>query len=173
MYSDVPRSMGLAEERGRASGRFGGNPCQRRFRGRIGVRREIFLVRNIMRSLNIVVCCLLSLALTGMAQAEVVNVDFNGAGLLYFAAYSTIAETCERKLVMQDALVEGREWARCTSTVARDIFYYRNLNLGEELVVTLRHFTREGDRYLLHSELASKTDRAKLADVFTVKMAIG
>ena len=63
--------------------------------------------------------------------------DYNGAGLLYFAAYPTIADTVERKLVHELGLgaPRGRDWALATSPVRRDVFYYGNLPLGESLVV--------------------------------------
>jgi probable biosynthetic protein (TIGR04098 family) len=65
--------------------------------------------------------------------------DYNGAGLLYFAAYPTIADTAERKLVHELGLGAPRlhDWALATSPVQRDVFYYSNLPLGESLVVEL------------------------------------
>jgi probable biosynthetic protein (TIGR04098 family) len=65
--------------------------------------------------------------------------DYNGAGLLYFAAYPTIADTAERKLVHELGLgaPRARDWALATSPVQRDVFYYGNLPLGEALVVEL------------------------------------
>jgi probable biosynthetic protein (TIGR04098 family) len=70
--------------------------------------------------------------------------DYNGAGLLYFAAYPTIADTAERRLVMRLGL-GGRatgapDWALATSPVRRDVFYYGNLLLGEALFVELLAF---------------------------------
>ena len=65
--------------------------------------------------------------------------DYNGAGLLYFAAYPTIADTIERRLVHELGLGAPRacDWALATSPVQRDVFYYGNLPLGEALVVEL------------------------------------
>lgn len=65
--------------------------------------------------------------------------DYNGAGLLYFAAYVTIADTAERLLVQGRGLEPlcGDDWALGTSPVRRDVFYYRNLPLGQALVAEL------------------------------------
>ena len=97
-------------------------------------------------------------------------IDYNGAGLLYFAAYPTIADTLERQLIIRHELMEGAgDWALRTSTVARDVFYYRNLNLGQRLTVTLRRFDRVGENIILHTTLTAESDGAALADIFTAK----
>jgi probable biosynthetic protein (TIGR04098 family) len=72
--------------------------------------------------------------------------DFNGAGLLYFASYVTIADTAERQIVRDLGLAPfagtdcATDWALGTSTVRRDVFYYANLPLGESLVAELVGF---------------------------------
>src|SRR6202000_3426587 len=68
--------------------------------------------------------------------------DYNGAGLLYFAAYPTIADTAERRLVAELALSPRPQidWALATSTVRRDIFFTANLPLGEALFAELAAF---------------------------------
>lgn len=97
-------------------------------------------------------------------------IDYNGAGLLYFAAYPTIADTLERQLIIRHELMEGaRDWAVRTSTVARDVFYYRNLNLGQRLTATLRRFDRVGENIILHTSLTAERDGAALADIITAK----
>ena len=96
--------------------------------------------------------------------------DYNGAGLLYFAAYPTIADTLERRIVAERGLANGdRDWALVTSTVGRDIFYYRNLDLGCKLTVHLKRFDRRGHEILIHSRLAAAQGGAILADIVTVK----
>lgn len=96
--------------------------------------------------------------------------DYNGAGLLYFAAYPTITDTLERQLIIRHELMEGAgDWAVRTSTIARDVFYYRNLNLGQRLTATLRRFDRVGEKIILHTTLTAESDGAALADVFTAK----
>ena len=57
------------------------------------------------------------------------------------------------------------DWAVRTSTVARDVFYYRNLNLGEGLTATLKRFDRVGDNdVILHTSLARPRQVTELAD---------
>ena len=74
--------------------------------------------------------------------------DYNGAGLLYFAAYVTIADTAERALVRRLGLSPRprTDWALATSTVRRAVFFYANLTLGEPLVVDLLRFELSGAR---------------------------
>lgn len=102
--------------------------------------------------------------------------DYNGAGLLYFAAYPTIADTLERRILTDRRLLNGhgpangqRDWALSASTVGRDVFYYRNLDLGQKLVAHLRRFEQRGDEILIHTRLEAEHDSAVLADVVTVK----
>lgn len=96
--------------------------------------------------------------------------DYNGAGLLYFAAYPTISDTIERRLIKRHQVAGvGPDWALRSSTVARDVYYYRNLNLGEELIVTLKRFDRVGSDVLIHTSLAAGDTGAMLADLFTLK----
>lgn len=100
-------------------------------------------------------------------------IDYNGAGLLYFAAYPTIADTLERQLINSHELMEGAgDWAVRTSTIARDVFYYRNLNLGQRLTATLRRFDSVRENVILHTVLTAESDGAALADIFTAKRLI-
>ena len=101
-------------------------------------------------------------------------VDYNGANLLYYAAYPTICDGGERRIALANRLVPEveREWALATSTLARDVFYYRNLDLGEDLVVRLEHLVRDDDRLLFHTFLLRATDRAPIAELFTVKALV-
>jgi probable biosynthetic protein (TIGR04098 family) len=74
--------------------------------------------------------------------------DYNGAGLLYFASYATIADTAERQLVRRLGLDRpgfggpqaSPDWALATSPTARDVFFYGNLPLGESLIAELLEF---------------------------------
>lgn len=100
-------------------------------------------------------------------------IDYNGAGLLYFAAYPTITDTLERQIITRHELMEGPgDWAVRTSTVARDVFYYRNLNLGQRLTATLRRFDRAGENIILHTALTAEGDNSALADIFTAKRVL-
>lgn len=100
-------------------------------------------------------------------------VDYNGAGLLYFAAYPAIADTLERQLIARHGLFETNvDWALRTSTVARDVFYYRNLNLGGKLTATLKRFDHVGANIVIHTLLADEADGAAIADIFTAKRVL-
>ena len=97
-------------------------------------------------------------------------IDYNGAGLLYFAAYPTIADTIERRLIGKHHLADtGRDWAAQSSTIARDVFYYRNLDLGRNLIATLKRFDRVGENVILHTLLTNEVDGAPLAEIITAK----
>ena len=66
--------------------------------------------------------------------------DYNGAGLLYFASYVTIADTAERAIVRSRGLSPPTlttDWALGTSAIRRDVFYYANLALGDSLIAEL------------------------------------
>jgi probable biosynthetic protein (TIGR04098 family) len=66
--------------------------------------------------------------------------DYNGAGLLYFASYVTIADTAERAIVRSRGLAPATvtsDWALGTSAIRRDVFYYANLALGDSLIAEL------------------------------------
>jgi len=66
--------------------------------------------------------------------------DYNGAGLLYFASYITIADTAERAIVRSRGLAPATvttDWALGTSAIRRDVFYYANLALGDSLIAEL------------------------------------
>ena len=97
-------------------------------------------------------------------------IDYNGAGLLYFAAYPTIADTIERRLIGKHHLADTtRDWAAQSSTIARDVFYYRNLDLGKNLIATLKRFDRVGENVILHTLLTKEVDGAPLAEIITAK----
>jgi probable biosynthetic protein (TIGR04098 family) len=97
-------------------------------------------------------------------------IDYNGAGLLYFAAYPTIADTVERRLIGKHSLADPtRDWAAQSSTIARDVFYYRNLDLGKSLIATLKRFDRVGEDFVLHTLLTNEENGAPLAEIITAK----
>lgn len=102
--------------------------------------------------------------------------DYNGAGLLYFASYVTIADTAERQLVRRLSLAEGpdtaagsplADWALVTSAVRRDVYYYENLALGGSLTATLLGFERETGAVTTHVRLSRARDGRRMADIIT------
>lgn len=96
--------------------------------------------------------------------------DYNGAGLLYFAAYPTLADTLERRLVHDHGLnPSGMDWSLASSTLARDVFYFRNLDLGGAIRARLRRFRTEDGVATLHMRLEDAADGGALAEIVTVK----
>jgi probable biosynthetic protein (TIGR04098 family) len=92
--------------------------------------------------------------------------DYNGAGLLYFASYVTIADSAERRLVRQLGLGgTPRDWALATSTVRRDVYYYENLPLGASLVASLYQLDRDRHGVSTHVRLSRAEDGRPMADV--------
>jgi probable biosynthetic protein (TIGR04098 family) len=102
--------------------------------------------------------------------------DYNGAGLLYFAAYPTIADTAERGLVRRLGLVAAGapDWALATSPLARDVFYYGNLPLGDALDVELLSFVLEPDRAGVKTRvrLRRASDGQVIADLVTRRVFV-
>lgn len=100
--------------------------------------------------------------------------DYNGAGLLYFASYVTIADTAERQLVRRLGLAENAgedapaiDWALGTSAVRRDVYYYENLPLGGALTAALLGFEREASSVTTHLRLVRAGDGRRMADIVT------
>jgi probable biosynthetic protein (TIGR04098 family) len=98
--------------------------------------------------------------------------DYNGAGLLYFAAYPTIADTAERALINALGLAPPLDWALAASVVRRDVFFYANLPLGESLVAELGSFERSGDSAQSHVWLLRERDGARMADLVTERRIV-
>jgi probable biosynthetic protein (TIGR04098 family) len=120
--------------------------------------------------------------------------DYNGAGLLYFASYGTIADGAERKLVRRLGLAQPRaaapaanrfgarapDWALAASPVKRDLFYYGNLPLGETLTAELLDFEPDaGDEgggaagVKTRLRLRRERDGRTIADVVTRRRLLG
>jgi probable biosynthetic protein (TIGR04098 family) len=99
--------------------------------------------------------------------------DYNGASLLYFAAYPTIADTVERRLVRALGLAPAApDWALATSTVARDVFYYGNLPLGDALDVELGAFAADAGGVKTRVRLRRARDGQAIADVVTRRLFV-
>ena len=84
--------------------------------------------------------------------------DFNGAGFLYFPSFS--------------AFVDRTEWALfghgARTTVARDVVYHGNIDVGETVVVEVCAMRTTSEELAHWCTLASGEGR-RLADVFTRK----
>ena len=93
--------------------------------------------------------------------------DYNGAGLLYFASYVTIADSAERQLVHRLGLGGShlQDWALATSAVRRDVYYYENLPLGAALIASLHQLDRDPHGVSTHVRLSRAEDGRPMADV--------
>jgi probable biosynthetic protein (TIGR04098 family) len=92
--------------------------------------------------------------------------DYNGARLLYFASYPTLADDAERHLVRRLGLCR-KDWALGTSPTRRDVFYYGNLPLGESLIATLVALEPDREGVKTRVRLTRASDGQPIADVVT------
>jgi len=95
--------------------------------------------------------------------------DLNGVGLLYFAAYPIIADTCEAQHFNAHAASGDTRWELRWSTLARDIMYYANCDITDTIVYRLHSHRIEGGRLATTASLSRKSDGALMAKVFVVK----
>lgn len=99
--------------------------------------------------------------------------DFNGARMLYFAAYPTISEIITRNIINKKKIFNLKnDWALLTSTIKRDIFYYGNLNLGDKLTVVINDINKKKKRFFIHTILLNKSKKKIIAEIFTIKQLI-
>jgi probable biosynthetic protein (TIGR04098 family) len=119
--------------------------------------------------------------------------DYNGAGLLYFASYVTIADSTERCMVRQLGLDRyrradiiglrnpprppgpggSRDWALITSAVRRDVFYYDNLPLGATLTAALLAFEEDSAGVTTRIRFSRRDDGGRpMADIVTRRIFV-
>ena len=91
--------------------------------------------------------------------------DINGVGLLYFAAYPSIAELCLTKL-------KGRWFAFETSLVARDICYFANADPQDDLVFRLHEWAENGSDLDYVATLSRVSDGQTMARIAATKRAV-
>jgi probable biosynthetic protein (TIGR04098 family) len=97
-------------------------------------------------------------------------IDFNGANLLYFAAYPTLCDSLERLIINRsDLAIDSRDWALATSTIARDIYYLKNADIGVPLRAKLHGLHRRKGLIFLNTELLRLDDMMPIARVVTAK----
>lgn len=87
--------------------------------------------------------------------------DFNGAGFLYFSSYVGITERAAW------ALHPAR--ARDAVTLECTIAYHGNIDMGEDVRVTMAEGQAAPGRWLTHAVLSRETDGACLARIKTLK----
>ena len=94
--------------------------------------------------------------------------DINGAGLLYFAAYPAISDICEQRFIGQ-----GARWAARTSTVERDVFYFANCDMGDQLIYRAHARRDLGTAVEIESSISRASDGKLMAFLVTRKELIG
>lgn len=95
--------------------------------------------------------------------------EINGVGLLYFAAYSGICDSCEAKYA--NAHKDLKVAYELTSyTLARDIFFFGNCNVNDSIVYRLHSFEINKDGIISsQSSLYRKSDDSLMARIFALK----
>lgn len=91
--------------------------------------------------------------------------DINGVGLLYFAAYPIIADTCELDFR------GGNSWSETASTVERDIFYFANSDADASLMFSA-NIDDTPDLAATEAIISRKGDQTPMALVRTKKMRL-
>jgi probable biosynthetic protein (TIGR04098 family) len=96
--------------------------------------------------------------------------DINGVGLLYFAAYPIIADSC---IINHPNLFEKVKHNQVLNielykTVFRDIFYFANCDSNDKIIVELNSFETDYVRIYLTVSLRRKSDNKKISKIFTI-----
>jgi probable biosynthetic protein (TIGR04098 family) len=98
--------------------------------------------------------------------------DFNGAKLLYFASYATIADICLSKTSHAMAIGGRYEFVTSTAPSARDIFFFGNADLFDSLIgAVARSESKEKDRYVI--ALRRRSDNECISLQFCVRQKGG
>ncbi|TAF96718.1 MAG: hypothetical protein EAZ32_07375 [Cytophagia bacterium] len=95
--------------------------------------------------------------------------DLNGVGLLYFASYPIISDVCEANYF--NALDNNHDrWELTYYTLSRDILYYANCNINDEILYKLNSFSFiENNTVQINSSLYRRSDNSLMARIFTIK----
>jgi probable biosynthetic protein (TIGR04099 family) len=89
------------------------------------------------------------------------NNDFNGANFMYFATFAALIDRAEWQFFKPEPLL---------TVASREIFYYGNVNVGEDIAVRLLASQRYDDGGLCHRCLIVRlTDSKAIAEVVTHK----
>ena len=102
--------------------------------------------------------------------------DLNGVNLLYFASYPKINDICEREYfnALRDETEKNDDWALSTSVICRDVFYYGNCDINDEITFVLNNYEfLDNYQIKLSSSLIRKKDNFPIATLFTIKQLLG
>jgi probable biosynthetic protein (TIGR04098 family) len=100
--------------------------------------------------------------------------DVNGVNLIYFAAYPVIADICERRYVHENrkAFSYKTDYAMDVSVLAKDIFYFGNLDVTDHIIYELNSFEVKGSKVLTQASLFRGSDKALIAKIFSIKQRV-
>jgi probable biosynthetic protein (TIGR04098 family) len=94
--------------------------------------------------------------------------DLNGVGLLYFASFPIINDVGEAAYFNQKN--KDDRWELTYFTLSRDIFFFANCNINDEVIYKLNGYENTANSTLkLSSSLYRKSDHTLLARIFTLK----
>jgi probable biosynthetic protein (TIGR04098 family) len=91
--------------------------------------------------------------------------DINGVGLLYFAAYPTIADLCANA-------IGGSRLSTEFSTIARDVCYFANCSPDDSIIYRASVWEEDVDGILIEATLSRKSDGVAMASIITNKQRI-
>jgi len=94
--------------------------------------------------------------------------EINGVGLLYFASYPIIADTCASEFFK--TTMEMKDYDSEYHTVHRDIFYFANCNASDRIIIKLNDAQLIDDNKLkMTVSMYRESDNKLMAKLFTVK----
>lgn len=88
--------------------------------------------------------------------------DINGVGLLYFAAYPIVSDSCCLKYF-------NDQKSYSSQTVYRDIFYFANCNPTDKIIFQLNFIDQKENKIRTLTSLYRQSDNKLLAKILTVK----
>jgi len=88
--------------------------------------------------------------------------DINGVGLLYFAAYPIVSDSCCLKYFND---LKSFSY----STIYRDIFYFANCNPADKIIFQLNYIEQKENIIKTLTSLSRQSDNKLLAKILTVK----
>ncbi len=97
--------------------------------------------------------------------------DINGVGLLYFASYPIIADECTADCLRDLKSIYNFETGYCT--IYRDVFYFANCNLFDQVNFVLNSVNSIGNGQLaIAASLFRASDHILMARIVTVKQGL-
>lgn len=89
--------------------------------------------------------------------------DINGVGLLYFAAYPLISDSCLVKYISSSINY---------FTIYRDIFYFANTNTTDKIIFKLNSINEVDNKVMMQTSLYRESDNQLLSRMFSVKQLL-